>query len=46
VDYVGFTVPDVFVVGYGIDFAEQHRQYADIYVMEAEGGVEGVDRVE
>lgn len=36
VDYVGFTVPDVFVVGYGIDFAEQHRQYGDIYMMESE----------
>jgi hypoxanthine phosphoribosyltransferase len=23
--YVGFTVPDKFVVGYGLDFAEQHR---------------------
>jgi hypoxanthine phosphoribosyltransferase len=25
VDFVGFTIPDVFVVGYGIDFAEQYR---------------------
>ncbi|MBL9173817.1 MAG: hypoxanthine phosphoribosyltransferase [Verrucomicrobiales bacterium] len=24
-DYVGFRVPDVFVVGYGLDFAERHR---------------------
>src|SRR5688572_20650823 len=24
-DYVGFTVPDVFVVGYGLDFAERFR---------------------
>jgi hypoxanthine phosphoribosyltransferase len=24
-DLVGFTVPDVFVVGYGIDYAEQYR---------------------
>jgi len=24
-DFVGFTIGDVFVVGYGIDFAEQHR---------------------
>jgi hypoxanthine phosphoribosyltransferase len=24
-DYVGFTVPDRFVVGYGADFAEQYR---------------------
>lgn len=26
VDYVGFTVPDYFVVGYGLDYAEQYRQ--------------------
>jgi hypoxanthine phosphoribosyltransferase len=25
IDFVGFTIPDVFVVGYGIDFAEQYR---------------------
>jgi hypoxanthine phosphoribosyltransferase len=24
-DYVGFTIPDEFVVGYGLDYAEQHR---------------------
>jgi len=25
VDFVGFTIEDVFVVGYGMDFADQHR---------------------
>lgn len=25
VEYVGFTIPDAFVVGYGIDWAEQYR---------------------
>ena len=25
-DFVGFTIPDVFVVGYGIDYAHQYRQ--------------------
>lgn len=25
VDFVGFQIPDVFVVGYGIDYAEQYR---------------------
>jgi hypoxanthine phosphoribosyltransferase len=25
-DFVGFTVPDVFVVGYGIDYANQYRE--------------------
>lgn len=25
VEYVGFTIPDVFVIGYGIDYAQRHR---------------------
>ena len=25
VDYLGFTIPDVWVVGYGLDFADKHR---------------------
>src|SRR3989442_3187789 len=25
VDYVGFSIPDLFVVGYGLDFAERYR---------------------
>ena len=25
VDYVGFTIPDVFVVGYGLDYLERYR---------------------
>lgn len=24
-DFIGFTIPDVFVVGYGIDYAERYR---------------------
>ncbi|MGN0555666.1 MAG: phosphoribosyltransferase, partial [Candidatus Fimenecus sp.] len=24
-DYVGATIPDAFVVGYGLDYAEQYR---------------------
>jgi hypoxanthine phosphoribosyltransferase len=30
VDYVGFKVPDVFVVGYGLDFMERFRNLAYI----------------
>lgn len=29
-DYVGFTVPQGFLVGYGLDYAQQHRHYPDI----------------
>ena len=32
-DYVGFTIPDEFVVGYGMDFAEQYRNLPDICVL-------------
>jgi len=33
-DYVGFTVSDGFVVGYGIDYAEQYRNLPEIYLIE------------
>ena len=33
-DYVGFTIPDEFVVGYGLDFAERYRNLPDICVLE------------
>jgi hypoxanthine phosphoribosyltransferase len=33
-DYVGFTIPDKFVVGYGLDFAQKHRGYPEIRVLE------------
>jgi hypoxanthine phosphoribosyltransferase len=29
-DYVGFTIPDVFVVGYGLDFAQHYRELPDL----------------
>ena len=32
-DYVGFTVPDKFVVGYGLDYEEKYRGLRDIYVL-------------
>lgn len=34
VDYVGFTIPDEFVVGYGLDYAEDYRNLPDICVLE------------
>jgi hypoxanthine phosphoribosyltransferase len=35
-DYTGFTIPDEFVVGYGLDYAERYRNLPDICVMPKE----------
>ncbi len=32
-DYVGFTIPDAFVVGYGLDFNEDFRFLPDVCVL-------------
>lgn len=32
-DYVGFTIPNEFVVGYGLDYAERYRNLADVGVL-------------
>jgi hypoxanthine phosphoribosyltransferase len=34
VTYVGFKIPDEFVVGYGLDYAEKYRNLKDICVLE------------
>ncbi|SHF12175.1 hypoxanthine phosphoribosyltransferase [Caldanaerobius fijiensis DSM 17918] len=36
VDYVGFTIPDKFVVGYGLDYAEKYRNLPYIGVLKPE----------
>lgn len=33
VDYVGFTIDDLFVVGYGLDYAERHRNLDHIAIL-------------
>ena len=32
-DYVGFSIPDEFVVGYGLDYAERYRNLPDICIV-------------
>ena len=36
-DYVGFDIPDEFVVGYGLDFAERFRNLPNICILETDG---------
>ncbi|ACB83679.1 hypoxanthine phosphoribosyltransferase [Natranaerobius thermophilus] len=35
-DYIGFQIPDLFVVGYGLDYAEYYRDWPAIYVLPEE----------
>ena len=35
-DYVGFTIPNQFVIGYGMDYAERYRNLPDICLMPPE----------
>jgi len=34
VDYVGFVIPDEFIVGYGIDYAQMYRNLPYISTVE------------
>lgn len=34
IDYLGFTIPDEFVIGYGLDFAERYRNLPFVGVLD------------
>lgn len=34
IDYCGFTIPDVFVVGYGLDWNEHYRHLPDLCIVQ------------
>jgi hypoxanthine phosphoribosyltransferase len=34
VDYLGFEVPDQFLVGYGLDYAEDYRNLRDVCILD------------
>jgi hypoxanthine phosphoribosyltransferase len=34
-DWIGFEIPDDFVVGYGLDYAEDYRNLRDVCVLES-----------
>jgi hypoxanthine phosphoribosyltransferase len=37
-DYVGFTIPNEFVVGFGLDYAERYRNMSDVGVLTLNAG--------
>jgi hypoxanthine phosphoribosyltransferase len=42
-DYVGFSIPNAFVVGYGLDYAERYRNLLDVGVLSLPETLEALD---
>jgi hypoxanthine phosphoribosyltransferase len=42
-DYVGFHIPNEFVVGYGLDYAERYRNLHDVSVLSLGGKVKSAE---
>lgn len=38
IDYVAFKIPNLFVLGYGLDYAQEGRNLAQIYILEENKG--------
>jgi hypoxanthine phosphoribosyltransferase len=38
-DYIGFTVPDKFIVGYGLDYCQMYRQLSSICILDDEDAI-------
>ncbi|MCP4708494.1 MAG: hypoxanthine phosphoribosyltransferase, partial [Planctomycetes bacterium] len=45
IDYLGYKVADVFLVGYGLDYNEKYRDLPYICSLEAAESKEGSDRI-
>ncbi len=37
-EYIGITIPDEFIIGYGLDFDGKYRNLPDVCILAAEGG--------
>ena len=37
IDYIGFKIPDKFVIGYGLDYEQKYRNLRGIYVLNEKG---------
>jgi hypoxanthine phosphoribosyltransferase len=45
-DYCGFTIPDAFVVGYGLDYNDDYRHLPYVAVLEGRQGIERLSGIE